>query len=248
VVSRILTTIESSSFGLSRRRRGSCFRQGMVTSCIMIVSVLPLGLVALIHAASVQAAGFEHAGRQCYAYVLARAGICTFDWVSLQLYESFSRFQHDTTRCQPPLSQAEAIIARAEAFSEGFFVHMPSPYLQKRSAAEEGSAATMPEVMEDIWNSLKLFGDDCVRKLVGSCRRLFGLSSQMTIDSEPDSERVEQQDGDHWVILRVQVPIDKLVIGVANGWADGEKVCRVHASELSKVSDCLRAKAQSIFL
>jgi len=38
--------------------------------------------------------GFSRAGRQ-YSYVLAKAGIGTFDWVSIQLYEAYSPFAHE---------------------------------------------------------------------------------------------------------------------------------------------------------
>ena len=43
----------------------------------------------------IESVGFSHAGRQCYSYVLAKAGIDTFDWVSIQLYEAYSPFAHE---------------------------------------------------------------------------------------------------------------------------------------------------------
>ena len=38
---------------------------------------------------------FLHVGRQCYAYVLAKASIGTFKWISIQLYEAYSPFAHN---------------------------------------------------------------------------------------------------------------------------------------------------------
>mmetsp|Transcript_7730 Transcript_7730/g.11254 ORF Transcript_7730/g.11254 Transcript_7730/m.11254 type:complete len:415 (-) Transcript_7730:87-1331(-) len=70
--------------------------------------------------------GFSHAGRQAYAYVLHRAGIDSFDWVSIQLYESYSRFLHETTRAEPqPITQVDALLNRVESFRSGYFVNLP---------------------------------------------------------------------------------------------------------------------------
>jgi chitinase len=115
---------------------------------------------------------FQHAGRQCYAYVLHRAGIQTFDWISLQLYEAFSAFTYDTTitKHHPDSNnidtrrlQANAIFDRANAFVSGFPVHIH---------------------------------------------------------------------GDMNETIRVQVPLSRLVIGVANGWADGVKFCQVEPASI----------------
>ena len=46
---------------------------------------------------TVEGAGFSHAGQQAYAYVLHRAGAEAFDWVAVQLYESYSRYLRETT-------------------------------------------------------------------------------------------------------------------------------------------------------
>jgi chitinase len=113
---------------------------------------------------------FQHAGRQCYAYVVHRAGIQTFDWISLQLYEAYSAFTYDTTIAKhsntnriidsPRRLQADAIFDRANAFASGFSVHI------------------------------------------------------------------------HNETVRIQVPLSKLVMGVANGWADGMKFCRVETASI----------------
>ena len=75
---------------------------------------------------------FSHAGRQCYAYVIHRAGIDSFDWVAIQLYESFSRFVYETTvvaeRDGENLisSQMDAMRRRAVAGFDGFEVVLPN--------------------------------------------------------------------------------------------------------------------------
>mmetsp|Transcript_14470 Transcript_14470/g.24114 ORF Transcript_14470/g.24114 Transcript_14470/m.24114 type:complete len:408 (-) Transcript_14470:148-1371(-) len=75
---------------------------------------------------------FSHAGRQCYAYVIHRAGINSFDWVSLQLYESFSRFAYETTVVAERdgenviSAQMDAMRRRAVAGFDGFDVELPN--------------------------------------------------------------------------------------------------------------------------
>jgi len=83
----------------------------------------------------VQEAGFEHAGRQCYAYVWHRAGgVRTFDWVSLQLYEAYSRYMHETSRALDSelegqdakvAAQVEGVRKRVVALFDGFVVDLP---------------------------------------------------------------------------------------------------------------------------
>ena len=79
----------------------------------------------------VQAEDFSHAGRQCYAYVLHRAGTNSFDWVSLQLYESFSRFVYEATVVAERdgenviSAQMDAMRRRAVAAFDGFDVELP---------------------------------------------------------------------------------------------------------------------------
>ena len=51
----------------------------------------------------IESVGFSHAGQQCYAYVLAKAGIVIFDWKSIQLYEAYSPFAHDLSRNVNPV-------------------------------------------------------------------------------------------------------------------------------------------------
>ena len=68
----------------------------------------------------IRSMGFSHAGRQCYAYVLAKAGIDTFDWISIQLYESYSPFAHDIHRRK--LDQLEALMTRVRGLVEGYKV------------------------------------------------------------------------------------------------------------------------------
>lgn len=80
---------------------------------------------------AVQAENFSHAGRQCYAYVLHRAGTNSFDWISLQLYESFSRFAYETTVLAERdgenviSAQMDAMRRRAVAAFDGFDVELP---------------------------------------------------------------------------------------------------------------------------
>ncbi|KAL7554433.1 hypothetical protein ACHAWF_017889 [Thalassiosira exigua] len=109
----------------------------------------------------VRSAGFSHAGRQCYAYVLAKAGVEAFDWISIQLYEAYSPFAHDVRGREA--GQAEALMARIRRLIEGYTV------------------ANLP--------------------------------------LEPSE-------------YTVKVPPSKLVIGIANGWADGTKFCKVEPSAL----------------
>ena len=101
--------------------------------------------------------GFQHAGRQCYAYILAKAGIDTFDFISIQLYEAYSPFAHDIRT----LDQTEALMIRIRLLIEGYTV-----------------------------TDLPL--------------------------KPPNYE--------------VKIPPNKLVIGIANSWADGFKFCYVEAS------------------
>ena len=84
----------------------------------------------------VRQANFSHAGQQCYAYVLHRAGVDTFDWISIQLYESFSRFVYETTVLAErqgildsiAQAQMEALQRRAFAYTNGFQVELPPHY------------------------------------------------------------------------------------------------------------------------
>mmetsp|Transcript_1067 Transcript_1067/g.2307 ORF Transcript_1067/g.2307 Transcript_1067/m.2307 type:complete len:435 (-) Transcript_1067:84-1388(-) len=75
---------------------------------------------------------FAHAGRQCYAYVIHRAGIDTFDWVSIQLYESFSRFVYESTIVaerdgdDTPTAQMDALRRRAVAAFDGVDIELPN--------------------------------------------------------------------------------------------------------------------------
>ena len=109
----------------------------------------------------IESKGFSHAGRQSYAYILSKAGIETFDWVSLQLYEAYSPFSHDIHRRK--LKQSEALMARIQRLIEGYTV----------------------------------------------------------IDLPVEASEYE-----------VKIPASKIVLGIANGWADGFKFCKVESSEL----------------
>ncbi len=117
-------------------------------------------------------AGFSHAGRQCYAYVLAKAGIETFDWVSIQLYEAYSPFAHDVHRRK--MDPVEALMMRIN--------HL----------VVEGYTVT------DV-----------------------PLSSPSLSPSE----------------FVVKIPMSKLVLGIANGWADGRKFCKVEPSSIKSSYD-----------
>ena len=126
----------------------------------------------------IQSAGFSHAGRQCYAYVLAKAGVETFDWISIQLYEAYSPFAHDVSRKK--LDPVEALLTRIHRLITGYTV------------------TGLPE-----------------------------LSS---------SE------------FEVKIPPSKLVLGVANRWADGVKFCRVEPSSLRSAYDSTLEKYDEGFL
>lgn len=197
-----------------------------------------------------QAAGFEHAGQQCYAYVLERAGVSTFDWVSLQLYEAFSQFVHDTTRRRPPMSQAKAIMDRAEALSRGFIVDMPAPHALHAAPQSVDNKLTFTEPMRlDIrWVQLRRVVEEFWGVCLQRCGRLLAIL-QLNVEAlmrylgkKQEKGGLRQQGEDQRVRVRVQVPVDKLVVGVANGWADGERFCRVHPSEIAKV--CVTSLAQ----
>ena len=114
----------------------------------------------------IEDAGFRHAGRQCYAYVLARAGVGSFDWVSVQLYEAYSAFVHETAR--RGVDPADAIAERVDRFAGGY-----------------------------------------------------------TVTNLPLGEAE----------FEVRVPPSMLVIGVANGWADGTKFCKVEPASIRKAYD-----------
>eukprot|EP00804_Cyclotella_cryptica_P011823 CCRYP_015343-RA/>CCRYP_015343-RA protein AED:0.13 eAED:0.13 QI:185/1/1/1/1/1/2/2909/432 len=112
--------------------------------------------------ALISSVGFSHAGRQCYAYVLAKAGIETFDWVSIQLYEAYSPLAHELSRRK--VDPVDALMARVKRLTSGYIVR------------------DVPGV----------------------------VTSEYT----------------------VKIPLSKLVLGVANKWADGLKFCKVDASWL----------------
>ena len=69
------------------------------------------------------AAGFPYAGRNAYAAVVDRAGVETFDLISVQLYEGYSRACHATTVGDASL--ADYVAAAARALARGFPVDLP---------------------------------------------------------------------------------------------------------------------------
>ena len=111
----------------------------------------------------IESAGFSHAGRQCYAYVLAKAGTHIFDWISIQLYEAYSTFAHDVVRRN--IDPVDALVARIENLTKGYTVTGMPPTL---SSSE----------------------------------------------------------------YEVKIPLNQLVIGVANTWADGFKFCNIKPDSL----------------
>lgn len=119
----------------------------------------------------IEDAGFRHAGRQCYAYVLARAGVGSFDWISVQLYEAYSAFVHETARRGG--DPVDAIVDRVDRLAEGYTV------------------------------------------------------TNLPLD---EAEFV------------VRVPPSRLVIGIANGWADGTKFCKVDPASIRRTYDRTMAK------
>jgi len=52
------------------------------------------------------------ADNDMHIYALAKAGIDTFDWISIQLYEAYSPFAHDVHRRE--LGQTEALMIRVQ--------------------------------------------------------------------------------------------------------------------------------------
>jgi len=130
--------------------------------------------------------GFRHAGRQCYAYVLAKAGIETFDWVSIQFYEAYSPFAHDVHRRKSKLEVSEALLVRIRNLIDGYTV-----------------------------TNLPLGVDD---------------GEGVVSDYE------------------VKIPPDKLVVGIANGWADGLKFCKVDPPSIRKAYETTLAEYGEGFL
>lgn len=125
----------------------------------------------------IQSKGFSHAGRQCYAYVLAKAGMDTFDWISIQFYESYSPFAHDAHRRK--LDQLDALMIRIHRLIEGYKV----------------------------------------------------------TDLPLESSEYE-----------IKVPASKLVLGIANKWADGLKVCKVESSSVKTAYESTLEKYGEGFL
>ena len=125
----------------------------------------------------IESVGFSHAGRQCYAYVLAKAGIDMFDWISIQLYEAYSPFAHDLSQNVDPVG---ALQVRIDRFKRGFTV------------------------------------------------------------TEVDKSLVSE--------YKVKIPLNKLVIGVANKWADGLKFCKVLPESLKDSYQITVAKYNEGFL
>ena len=143
--------------------------------------------------AFIKSNNFSHAGRQCYAYVLHNAGIDTFDWISLQLYEGYSSFLHETTR-QGVFSK-DAIVRRAELLNEGYLVK------------------GMPIGSERVRRKLRKAVDD------------------NNIKDAADNGNVSNNDDETETVM-IKVPLSKLVIGVANGWADNIKFSQINPQSL----------------
>jgi chitinase len=116
---------------------------------------------------------FSHAGRQCYAYVLAKAGKDTFDWISIQFYEVYSPFAHDIHRRN--LDPVDALMMR---------IH--------RLVVEGYTVTNLP---------------------------LVSPSSTTSLEYE------------------LRIPFSKLVLGIANGWADGLKFCKIDPSAVKSTSN-----------
>jgi len=119
--------------------------------------------------------GFQHAGRQCYAYILAKAGIDTFDFISIQLYEAYSPFAHDIRT----LTQTEALMIRIRRLIEGYTV------------------TDLPMKPSDY---------------------------------------------------EVKIPPNKLVIGIANDWADEFKFCKGEASSVRSAYELTKTENGQGFL
>jgi hypothetical protein len=117
-------------------------------------------------------AKFRHAGRQCYAYILAKAGIDTFDFISIQLYEAYSPFAHDIHRRH--IDQTLALMKRIHSFVTGYTVTGLPP---------------------------------------------------LVVASSSSTSSLSQEDTTSQFV--VQIPLEKLVIGIANYWVDGMKFCKV---------------------
>lgn len=123
-------------------------------------------------------ANFRHAGRQCYAYILAKAGIDTFDWISIQLYEAYSPIAHDIHRKH--IDQTLALMKRIRSFVTGYTVTGLPLLLDVDSSSSSSSTLSV------------LSHEDTTTQFV------------------------------------VQIPLEKLVIGIANYWVDGMKFCKVN--------------------
>jgi len=119
--------------------------------------------------------GFQHAGRQCYAYILAKAGIDTFDFISIQLYEAYSPFAYDIRT----LDKTEALMIRIRRLIEGYTV--------------------------------------------------------TDLPMKPSNHEVK-------------IPPNKLIIGIANSWADGFKFCYVEASSVRSAYELTVAEYGQGFL
>ena len=119
--------------------------------------------------------GFQHAGRQCYAYILAKAGIDTFDFISIQLYEAYSPFAHDIRT----MDQTEALMIRIRRLIEGYTV------------------TDLPMKPSDY---------------------------------------------------EVKIPPNKLVIGIANDWADNFKFCKVDSSVVRSAYELTKTENGQGFL
>ena len=122
--------------------------------------------------------GFSHSGRQCYSYVIAKAGVESFDFISIQLYEGYSPYLHEVTREKK--NAVEAIMERVNSFIEGYIV------------------------------------------------------GEMPISASTEYE--------------VKIPPSKLVIGIANKWADGIKFCKIEPRTLRDAYDRTKNKFGEGFL
>ena len=122
--------------------------------------------------------GFSHAGRQCYAYVIAKAGVESFDFISIQLYEGYAPYVYEVTRAGK--NPVDTIMERVDGFLGGYVV------------------------------------------------------KGMPLTSSPEYE--------------VKIPPSKLVIGIANRWADGIKFCKIDPKTLKDAYDRTENKYGEGFL
>ena len=158
---------------------------------------------------------FRHAGRNAYAWLLDELGIDTFAFVAIQLYEGWSRASHaiaTTTAAAATGNPSNAANAAVNAAAATAATTTATASTTDDNTAVTGGNGTAATAHLVSWATRAMRGWDVF---------LDGAGAPPT---------------------RISVPADRLVVGLANGWADGDKFLRVGAGDIGRAFAELRRR------